>query len=58
MSTYRIVRKFFKGDDIEIATGLTLEEAQEHCEDPETSGKTCTHNPYDTDLWFDVYYEE
>ena len=42
MDTYKIVRKFFKGEDEVIETGLTLEEAQEHCQDPETSSKTCT----------------
>lgn len=45
-----------------IATGLTLEEAQAHCSDPETSSGTCTrpenrrrtrqHGP-----WFDSYTE-
>ncbi len=43
-----------------IARGLTLEEAQAHCKDPETSSSTCTkaagrrrtrlHGP-----WFDGY---
>jgi hypothetical protein len=64
-ATYKIVRGYFD-DDLErevIATGLTLEEAQAHCEDPETSSRTATspegvartelHGP-----WFDRYTEE
>ena len=40
---YKIVRMFFN-DDIPtkiIKTGLTLEEAQNHCKDDETSSSTC-----------------
>lgn len=51
MTTYKIVR-FFNDDDIAnevMQTGLTLEQAQAHCNNPETSvaGK-----------WFDGYQEE
>ena len=49
MMKYKIVR-FFQ-DDREsktITTDLTLEEAQEHCNDPETSGKG----------WFDGYTKQ
>jgi hypothetical protein len=56
--TYKVVRKFFKGESRTLKTGLTLEEAQEHCEDPETSSSTCTHNPEASSPWFDAYYEE
>jgi len=56
--TYKIVRKFFKGESETIKEGLTLEEAQEHCSDPETSSSTCTENPYPGQTWFDCYYEE
>jgi hypothetical protein len=66
MTTYKIVR-FFEGKKgkytVPGLTGLTLEEAQEHCQDPETSSRTCTskegrartakHGP-----WFDGYTEE
>lgn len=66
MTTYKILR-YFK-DDPEmnrtlIARGLTLEEAQEHCSNPETSSSTCT----DPELvamtvahgqWFDGYDAE
>ena len=41
-----------------METGLTLEEAQAHCNDPETSSSTCTNNRvlggWD---WFDGYQE-
>ena len=48
--TYKILR-FFRGPtkEIEIATGLTLEEAQEHCR------REDTHKP---GVWFDGYDEE
>ena len=46
-----------------IFTGLTIEEAKEHCNDPETSSATCTN---ETGLartethgaWFDGYDRE
>ena len=47
--TYKIIR-FFQ-DERESRTikrGLTLEEAQKHCQDPKTSG----------DGWFDGYNSE
>ena len=64
MERYKITRLFF--EDIRprtIKKGLTLEEAQKHCQDPETSSSTCTsakrkaytksHGP-----WFDAYDDE
>lgn len=41
--SYRIVR-FYKNSYRKriIRRGLTLEEAQAHCSDPETSSSTCT----------------
>ncbi len=60
---YKIVRMYF-GDtpNRTIKTGLTLEEAQAHCQNPETSSQTCKkprnvrrtkiHGP-----WFDGYTE-
>ena len=41
---YKIVRHYFDSDRSRrtIQRGLTLEEAQAHCRDPETSSSTCT----------------
>ena len=65
MTTYRIVRMYAHPSMSSewIDTGLTLEEAQAHCKDPETSSKTAT-SPSLTNLthlfgdWFDGYEEE
>jgi hypothetical protein len=46
--TYEIVRFRFKGGNEVIKTGLTLGEAQEHCESEDTHGEG----------WFDGYREE
>ena len=47
-TTYRIVRYRFGGHNETIQRGLTLEEAQEHCNRDDTRG----------DGWFDGYREE
>ena len=63
MATYQIIR-FFKGKDNRVIdTGLTLEEAQAHCNDPETSSSTATSDEaeYLTErygAWFDGYTED
>lgn len=63
MDTYRIVRMVFKGGKRVISRGLTLEQAQAHCKDPQTSSRTCT--TYDGRMrtkrngpWFDGYEKE
>lgn len=60
--TYRIVRYFFKGGKLVLHEGVTLEEAQEHCNDPETSSKTCSGNLANytetNGPWFDGYERE
>lgn len=64
MSTkYKIVRHYLRTGRRTINTGLTLEQAQEHCSDPETSSSTCTKaaGKRRTKLkgpWFDGYSEE
>lgn len=66
MSTrYKIIRFAFQRENRVIKTGLTLEEAQEHCENPETSSRTCSEETADTErlyhgkgMWFDGYTEE
>jgi hypothetical protein len=40
--SYRIIRFYFNGNQRVIKSGLTLEEAEAHCNDPETSGSTCS----------------
>ena len=62
--TYKIVRFYFNGSKrTTVATGLTLEQAQEHCKDPESSWKTCTkaagkRRTKQRGPWFDGYYKE
>lgn len=61
--TYKIVRHFLKREKETLKTGLTLEEAQAHCEDPETSSKTAVSVEADkltreAGSWFDGYYRE
>lgn len=63
--TYKIIR-FFEDWDLPrqvIATGLTREEAQAHCNDPETSSRTCTsaegrQRTEDCGAWFDGWEVE
>ena len=65
MTTYKIVR-FYRSAGIRrrvMDTGLTLEEAQAHCSDPESSSRTCTGKAGRATTrrvgdWFDGYTEE
>lgn len=50
--TYRIVRFFQSGRQRVMDTGLTLEEAREHCSDPSTEGKSSAGD------WFDGFVRE
>src|SRR4030095_4567800 len=61
---YRIVRMYFRAATRKrvIASGLTLEQAQAHCQDPETSARTCTSSAGRARTrrmgpWFDGYEE-
>ena len=62
---YRIVR-FYESAGIRrrvIAKGLTLEQAQAHCYDPETSSSTCVGKAgrartKKVGRWFDGYEEQ
>lgn len=63
MTTYKIVRGYFRGGRRTIKTGLTLEEAQAHCRNPETSSRTATsaaarRRTAERGPWFDGYTEE
>lgn len=64
MTTYKIIR-FFRDSDrrITVATGLTLAQAQAHCNNPETSSSTCTNaegkqRTRRSGPWFDGYNAE
>lgn len=57
---YRVFRDASVDKEI-IKTGLTLDEAREHCKDPETSSKTCTDNPYagtSKEHWMETFSAE
>lgn len=70
MTTYRIIRKYANdmiSDDRPhpevIKTGLTLEEAQAHCQDPETSSRSATNGEAVLRTakygeWFDAWTKE
>lgn len=65
MQTYKIVRMYRdgRGGNQTIKTGLSLEEAQAHCKDPETSSSTCTskrgkERTATYGPWFDGYDKE
>ena len=65
MSTYRIVRMFRNAyiPSRVVKRGLTLQEAQAHCRDPETSSRTATNADAQrltraAGAWFDGYEEE
>lgn len=61
--SYSIIRMFMNHDNEVIETGLTLEEAQDHCSDDETSSSTCESEEGNERTarmgpWFDGYDEE
>jgi len=65
MTTYKIIRYFASKnvENAEVKTGLSLTEAQAHCQDPETSWNTATSpaGKRRTQLfgeWFDGYVRE
>ena len=54
---YRIIRFRFNGRPRTLRTGLTLSEAQAHCNDPETSSSTASPATLRRvrGTWFDGY---
>jgi hypothetical protein len=59
---YTITRLYFKGGRRVVARGLTLEQAQAHCSNPETSSSTATsaaakRRTARKGPWFDSYSE-
>lgn len=60
---YKIIRTFMQHPSEVTATGLTLEEAQEHCKDTETSSLSATSKEATAITkrmgpWFDGYEKE
>ena len=60
--SYAIIRHYFNGPARTIKRGLTLAEAQAHCQDPETSSSTATKpaaraRTRRVGPWFDGYAE-
>lgn len=60
METYRIVRFYSDGRARRtIKTGLDLDDAQAHCNDPETSSRTAKKGRGGATCdWFDGYEQE
>jgi hypothetical protein len=61
--TYKIVRHYYKMPRRTLIRGLTLEEAQAHCCDPETASNTATsavarRRTRRYGAWFDSSYPE
>jgi hypothetical protein len=63
--SYKIVRNYFSYPIRRrvVKRGLTLAEAQAHCQDPETSSRTCSKarnvkRTRERGHWFDGYDEE
>ena len=59
---FTIYRIFTRGGKEEIKSYCTLEEAQEHCEDPQTDSRTCTglelvQYTNEKGPWYDAYNE-
>ena len=62
MNGYKVVRIYFRGGKRTIIARCTLEEAQQHCGDPETSSSTATGAAAKARTrrmgpWFDSYTE-
>jgi hypothetical protein len=63
MQKYKIIRYYMRGTKRTIDTGLTLEQVQTHCENPETSWRTATSSTAKRRTkrmgpWFDGYAKE
>jgi hypothetical protein len=56
MNTYTIIRFFADGTRRTMQEGISLEEAREHCNSPNSSSKTCADD--ESQAWFDGYEEE
>lgn len=61
--SYKVVRFYFSHSRRTIKTGLTLEQAQAHCQNPESSSETCNKSANvrrtrRMGAWFDGYQKE
>lgn len=61
--TYSIIRFYQQQDEEVVDTGLSLEDAQEHCNDDDTSSSTCTTEEGELRTeecgpWFEGFREE
>ena len=62
MNNYKIIRMFKDSNNRTVKTGLTKEQAMQHCQDPETSSSTCTtwigrDRTKKRGEWFDAWTE-
>lgn len=62
-ATYKVIRFYFKNGKRTIKTGLTLAQAQAHCQDPESSSSTAIGSAASAVTrrngpWFDGYDKE
>lgn len=62
MTTYKTILFRFNGNNKVLDRGLTLEQAQEFCKDPDTSSRTCekaaNFKKWGDGPWFVGYDEE
>lgn len=63
MSKYKIIRYYFRGGKRTLNTGLTLEQAQAHCQNPESSSETAKgyrarKRTEQLGPWFDGYTKQ
>ena len=59
MDNYSIIRFYQDNRERRVTqTGLTLEEAQSHCQDPESSSSTTTDPDEEPGGWFDGYSDQ
>lgn len=60
-ATYKITRFRMLGDNVVVKRGLTKDEAVAHCNDPESSSRTCSLKQkriVGHDQWFDGFDQE
>jgi len=63
MKTYKVIRFYASGRKVILKRGISLDDAQKHCNSPETSSKTATsrlaiRRTRMNGAWFDGYTAE